>query len=214
MASFHEILLLIIEIQIFTISGALAPGPLSMATLGSGLRRGWKAGLYAATGHMVAEIPIFFLIAYGLLTVEAVAEVEPILLAIGGLYLLYIGYSQATMGEAEVRAKEEARHPFLIGVVFSLFNPYFILWWVALGSVFIYDSIKLLGFTWLPFIYATHVWMDYAWLTFLSFLAGEGVTRFGGRVIRIVNIVLGIILIGMGFMFLYSSLQAVATQLL
>lgn len=209
MATIYEVILLLVEIQIFTVSGALAPGPLSMATLGAGLKRGWRAGLYAATGHLIVELPIFFSIAVGLLTIESIVEIESVLLGIGGSYLIYIGYTQARMSDVEFRALEEARHPILIGMMFSLFNPYFILWWVALGSVFIYDSIKLLGFYSLPLVYVAHVWMDYAWLTLLSFIAGEGATRFGGRLIRYVNIVLGLLLIGMGISFLLSALNTV-----
>jgi len=193
-----------VEIQIFTASGALAPGPLSMATFGAGLRHGWKAGLIASTGHLAAELPIFFLVAYGLLSIESIAGLRNILLIVASVFLFYLGYLHVKTDEVEFEALDETRHPFTIGFVFSLFNPYFILWWVTIGSIFIYDSIRILGFIWLPAIYLAHVWMDYAWLTFLSFLANLGVTRFSSSFLRYVNIGLGIILIFFGASFAYD----------
>ncbi len=206
MASVNEIILLLVEIQVFTASGALAPGPLSMATLGSGLRRGWRAGVMASTGHLSAELPIFLLVAYGVLSIESIAGIRNILLAVASIFLFYLGYLHMKVGDVEFEALEEARHPFTIGFVFSLFNPYFILWWVTIGSIFIYDAIKILGFIWLPAIYLAHVWMDYAWLTFLSFLANLGVTRFSSRFLKYVNISLGAILVLFGLTFAYDVL--------
>ncbi len=207
MASLNEVLLLILEIQIFTVSGALAPGPLSMATFGAGLKEGWKAGIFSATGHLIAELPIFYLIALGLLTVESVLEVRWLLLIVGGLFLIYLAIQHIRIDVEWFEARGDSRHPLLIGFIFSLFNPYFILWWVMIGSIFIYDTLKLLGFGFLPLIYLTHVWMDYFWLTFLSILAGYGVKRFGGRIVRIVNIVLGFILLFFAGMFLYDAIS-------
>ena len=208
MDGFSEILVLLVEIQVFTVSGALAPGPLSMATLGSGLRRGWKAGVYAATGHMVAELPIFFLVAIGILSAQAIINVRWILLLVGGFFLLYLSIQHMKISDVTFEAKDEARHPFLIGLVFSIFNPYFILWWIMIGSIFIVDTIRILGFSFLPIIYLTHVWMDYFWLTLLAFIAGEGVRRFGGSVIKYINIVLGIVLLSFALMFIYDALSA------
>lgn len=206
MAALDEVILLLIEIQVFTASGALAPGPLSMATLGSGLRHGWRAGVLASTGHLVAELPIFFLVAYGMITVESIAGLRNVLLIVASIFLFYFGYLHIKIGDVEFEALEETKHPFIIGFVFSLFNPYFILWWVTIGSIFIYDSIRLLGFIWLPAIYLSHVWMDYAWLTLLAFLANLGVTRFSSRFLKYVNIGLGVILILFGLSFTYDVL--------
>ncbi len=210
MASLNEVIVLFIEIQVFTASGALAPGPLSMATLGAGLRRGWKAGVLAATGHLTAELPVFLLVAYGMLSIESIAGLRDLLLIVTSIFLFYLGYLHIKIDEVEYEALEEVRHPFTIGFVFSLFNPYFILWWVTIGSIFIYDAIKLLGFLWLPVVYLAHVWMDYAWLTFLSLLANLGVTKFRSEFLKYVNIGLGIILICFGALFIYDILYTLA----
>ncbi len=200
-----EVLTLLIEIQVLTASGALAPGPLSMATLGAGLRRGWKAGIYAALGHMLAEIPVFYLVALSVLTLNTIGFFRPILALLGGGYILYLGYLHVRMDEVEFRAREEVAHPILIGAIFSLFNPYFIIWWVLIGGIFITHGIEVLGFNMLPLVYAAHVWMDYAWLGFLAFVASMGVKRFGGRLLRLVNIALGLILIYLGATFIYDA---------
>ena len=206
MVSFNDVIILFIEIQIFTASGALAPGPLSIATFGSGMSHGWRAGLMASTGHLVAELPIFILIAYGILNIESVYGVSNALLIISSIYLLYLGYTHIKMENIEYVATGETRHPLLLGIIFTAFNPYFILWWVVIGSVFIYDSIKLLGFAWLPIVYISHVWMDYTWLLILSILADKGVTRFSSRYLRIINHLLGFILIFFGLKFVYDVL--------
>jgi len=202
-----EVVSLLIEIQVLTASGALAPGPLSMATLGAGLRRGWRAGIYAALGHMLAEIPIFYLVALSVLTLQTIGFFRPVLALLGGGYILYLGYIHIRMDEVEFRAREEVAHPIVIGAVFSLFNPYFIIWWVLIGGIFITDGVEILGFDMLPLVYAAHVWMDYAWLGFLALVASMGVKRFGGRLLRLVNVALGLILVYLGAMFIYDALQ-------
>ncbi len=201
-----EIILLVIEIQVFTASGALAPGPLSMATFGAGLKNGWKAGVYSATGHLIAEIPIFFLVAIGLLSLESIANIRVPLLIVASIFLLYLGYMHLSIKDFSIEAHEESRHPLLIGIVFTLFNPYFIIWWVTIGSIFIFDGIEILGFYGLPFIYFSHVWMDYAFLTFLSYLAGLGIRRLRTGFLKALNIVLGAILILFGIFFIQDIL--------
>lgn len=205
MINTSRIAFLIFQVQIITISGALAPGPLTMATIGSGFKYGWKAGFYTAVGHVVVEFPLVMLIGLGIASILNNLLLQFILLFGGSSALFYFGYIQVRYSNKPLKAEFIHHHPTLIGAVFSLFNPYFIMWWLAVGGVLIYNWINLLGYTTLTLFYITHVWMDFAWLILLSYLASAGIKRLKSPIVKGLNIILGVILFVFGILFLHDA---------
>ncbi|MCX8191562.1 MAG: hypothetical protein N3F06_01985, partial [Nitrososphaerales archaeon] len=55
-------------------------------------------------------------------------------------------------------------------------------------------------------MYVAHVWMDYAWLTFIASLSRKGFSILGSRGYRIVIGSLGLLLIYFGINFISSAL--------
>lgn len=205
-----QITLLIIQIQVVTLSGALAPGPLTTAVVGSGLRSGWRAGFYAALGHLAVELPLILIIGLGVTSFLENITLQFILLISGSMALFYFGYLQIRYSKKPLDAGTSDRHPLLIGALFSLLNPYFIMWWLTIGGVLIFKWIDLLGYniSIIPF-YVSHVWMDFAWLALISLLAGKGVEKLRWEYISILNIILGGILILFGLMFVYNAISLI-----
>lgn len=150
-------------------SGALAPGPLSAATAAIGVQRGWRGGFMVSVGHLVVEAPIVFLIGFfvSLATIEVL--MRP-LAALGGGMLVFFGYLtiRSALNREESKTKTNFS-PFLTGVFLTAFNPFFIAWWFSVGSVLIANSILLFGTFGIVFLLISHVWIDFAWLSLISY---------------------------------------------
>ncbi len=171
-------------------SGALSPGPLTMAAVVEGARGSWRAGLKAATGHMTFELP--YVVAIGLAAYQLrYALDDPVvkyaLAALMGAFLAYFSAVTALDGLRLVRGRasdvkgltSSLRGPFTAGLAFTAFNPFFLLWWLTVGLVLVEAASGLGLLVGYSIMYPSHVWMDYAWLTLMASL-GEG----GRRVLR------------------------------
>ena len=208
-----NILALIIEIQLITISGALAPGPLSIASIYHGTSTGKFSGLKIALGHMIVEFPLYILIGFGLLKLVWFSGVTAYLSIIGGLALLYftIPLFKIKNNNNLSVSKEVYTGPILTGIVLSGLNPYFIIWWLTVGAKLILDIIEVLGYELYILIYALHVWMDYAWLLILSYLGYSSLKALSSKYVKIVNIILGILMLYFAFSFILSGINSLAT---
>ncbi|MCD6511905.1 MAG: LysE family transporter [Thaumarchaeota archaeon] len=196
---------LLLEVQVISASGALAPGPLTFATIGCGGKGGFKEGLKVALGHMAVEFPLVLLLSLGLLYFLQLKEVKASIYLLGSAFLVYFAVSQ-------FRSKPEGggyrtENPFLIGASLSIFNPYFLMWWLAIGSVLLVDATSLLGLAGIPLVYLSHVWMDFAWLAILAHLGHLG--RKLGKWFRYVNVALGVALLYFAFVFLTDFIRLV-----
>ncbi|ADB57838.1 LysE family transporter [Archaeoglobus profundus] len=195
----------LIKVTLISSSGALAPGPLTTATLAVGAKHGWRGGFKIALGHLAVEFPLVIVIALGLYILFK----DPIFIRIsslvGGIFMIYFGYMTMKDAFADVqRSSKFEGYPFLVGVTLTALNPFFILWWVGIGSPLILEAIANWGFISLIPFYAAHVWLDFVWLTALAHA-----TSFSGRaekVYRTVVFVLGLLLLAFGLDFLCYGL--------
>ncbi|GBC70329.1 hypothetical protein HRbin02_00093 [Candidatus Calditenuaceae archaeon HR02] len=193
---------LIASVVLVSASGALAPGPLLIATLSEGVKRGARVGFLSATGHMVVELPLVLLIAQGiafLLTGEVIARLA--ITAAGVAALTFFGLNQlresiiAQPNPTNGLDTKTPKNGVAIGIIFTGLNPYFITWWLTIGAKLVYDSLELAAWMGIAVMYASHIWIDYAWLVFTSSLAWRGGKIIGSRLLRLINIVLGAFLI-------------------
>lgn len=151
-------------------SGALAPGPLSAATATIGTQKGWKGGFIVSVGHFVVEAPIVFLIAFFVSFVTIETVMKP-LAVLGGAMLIFFGY--LTIKSAAEEGQKGARitfNPFLAGVLLTALNPFFIAWWFGIGSVLVADSMIIFGSLGAILLLASHVWIDFVWLSLIAYL--------------------------------------------
>ncbi len=195
----------LVKVVLISASGALAPGPLTTATLAIGAKHGWKGGFKVALGHTLVEFPLVFLIALGLYTLFKNYTFMRISSLIGGLFMIYFGY--LTVKDVFVEREKSSnfeKSSLMIGIVLTALNPFFILWWIGIGSPLILESVITWGLISLIPFYLAHVWLDFAWLTALAHA-----TSLSGRVEKIYRIVvlsLGIVLIAFGLDFLIYGL--------
>lgn len=198
-------------VVLVTVSGALAPGPLFFATVSHGAKSGAKSGLLFSVGHMLFELPLAAVLAFGFSTVVDQPIVRPLTGLLGGVALLFFGVLQIRESLVPKRGGPMfsgilVRNPVLLGIIFTGLNPYFIMWWLTIGIKLMSDLSVFLSLVSFLLMYVSHVWMDYAWLTLSAYLARRGVSLIGGKGYRILMIVFGLILICFGLNFLITTL--------
>ena len=207
-----DIINFIATIVLVTASGALAPGPLFLATISHGAKTGAKSGLIFSIAHTLVEFSLIMLFALGLLTV---ASERIVILGVGlagGIVLIAFGVFQIRNSinfkiEASKMRGSSIKHLFLIGLAFTGLNPYFILWWLTVGAELILISLTFASFAGVIFMYICHVWMDYVWLISVAHLAKKGTNIIGLKVYRIFIGVFGVILIYFGITFIFNAIS-------
>ncbi len=202
---------LAVTVVLITVSGALAPGPLFFVTISQGVRSGAKSGLIFSVAHTLVEFSLVMLLALGLLSVASEPVVRLAVGVAGGVTLLVFGALQirgsfSYKSDETKSGRRAARSLLLIGLAFTGLNPYFIVWWLTIGANLILLSLEFAGLAGVVFMYVCHVWMDYAWLTFVAAFARRGAKILRLRWYRVLMAVFGVVLIYFGLSFLVGSL--------
>jgi threonine/homoserine/homoserine lactone efflux protein len=96
----------------------------------------------------------------------------------------------------------------VLGLALTGLNPYFILWWLTIGSVLIIQAIAFAAIIGVLIMYISHVWMDYAFLTALAYFAKKGKSIVSSKYYKVVLIAFGVILIYYGLFFIMSAVEA------
>lgn len=188
-----------------SLSGVLAPGPITAATLAAGVRSP-HAGAMIALGHAAIEVPLMVLIVAGAGAVFQVPSVKLGIGLAGGAFLLFMGSQLlgAVRTATVVEEVPDQRHPFMTGVVLTAANPYFLMWWATVGLALATDAITF-GVVAFVLFGALHWLCDLVWLEILSLASYTGTEVLGGRLQQAVLLVCGIMLLGFGAMFLKDA---------
>ncbi len=197
----------ILKVILISSSGALAPGPLTAATAASGLKHGWKGGFWISLGHAAVELPLVLLIALGIATVLTREDVSMALSFIGGAMLLFFAYLTAKSAfNTESFANNQTASPFVTGTALTALNPFFIAWWAGVGAALIREALSIWGFAGIAVLYASHVWLDFAWLIFLAHVTS--LSSFSMRIYRALLLILAILVAVFGVDFIHFALTA------
>ena len=197
-----------LTVVLVSTSGVLSPGPLFFANLLYGSKYGYKAGLKCSYGHTIVELPLILLLAFGVLSLEVFPSFKPAISIVGGITLVVFAIMQVL---SAIRKKNQdviqTRHsPLLMGIIFSALNPFFIIWWLTIGMKMITDALLLASMFGLAFMFLTHIWMDYAWLTSIAHLARKGVSIIGNKYYSFLLVGLSVVLIYLGANFIVEGM--------
>jgi threonine/homoserine/homoserine lactone efflux protein len=167
--------LYILSVIAVSASGVMGPGPLTVATIATGVGRSWKSGLLVSAGHMAVELPLVLLIALGILSFIPEGMNKWITL-LGGIFMIAFGVMTLKGARGAVVDRRENRFgsSLLVGIGLSAMNPYFIMWWLTVGTPLIMIAIGAMGLAGVGIMYISHVWMDFAWLSVLAGLGSKG----------------------------------------
>ena len=204
----------LITVVIVTASGALAPSPLFFGLLMHGSRDGARAGLSCAIGHTIVEFPLVIALALGLLAAANQPAIRGVIGFVGGIGLIGFGILQVydtIRNKPEFGSALEKRKlpgsSLILGLAMTGLNPYFILWWLTIGSILIVQALAFAAIIGVLVMYVSHVWMDYAYLTIIAHLGKKGKAIVGSRYYRFVLVAFGLVLIYYGSTFILNAAQ-------
>ncbi|MBA7471595.1 hypothetical protein ES707_06901 [subsurface metagenome] len=182
-----ELIVFLAQAVIISLSGVMLPGPVTAATLAAGPTRK-HAGLLIAVGHGVVEFPLMLLIMAGLAGVVQHEAFRVGVALAGGVLLLAMGASmlrRAPGGDVPA-GRYGNRGLILTGILLSLGNPYFLLWWATVGLALATQAVRL-GVLAFGLFALVHWLCDLIWLEVLSLGAFKGSQLLGGRSGRIIT---------------------------
>lgn len=183
------------------LSGALMPGPLLTVTVSEAARRGFWAGPLIIVGHALLEAALVLLLLVGL---GAWLNQPPILGAVGVLGAALLGW----MGLLTLKSSRRGRlefvagtgsgvHPVISGVLMSVANPYWLIWWLTIGLGYVMFSGKY-GIVGVAFFYLGHIFADFAWYSMVSGAVAGGRRFLSDRLYRGFLAGCGLFLVGFG----------------
>lgn len=149
-------------------SGAMVPGPLLTLTIAESARRGSGAGLLIVVGHAALELVLVVGFLFGLQRFLGNPVVVRAIGVIGGAFLLWMGFDMLRGYARRVAlnppngGKKIRLGPFAEGIVVSLSNPYWTIWWVTIGLALAIYSLKY-GLLGLSVFYVGHILGDFIW---------------------------------------------------
>jgi threonine/homoserine/homoserine lactone efflux protein len=197
-----ELLLFLSNVLVISLSGALAPGPVTAAAVGMGARRRF-AGTLMALGHGIVEFPLMVLLIFGVGRLVTLPAVSIAIGLIGGGFLILMGVQMGRgLRKVEAQAGPITRSgPLATGILLSAGNPYFLIWWATVGLTLITTATGL-G-VWAFVLFAlTHWSCDLVWLTALSWASFKGSVLLGPKSQRVVLAVCAAAMFGFGVYFI------------
>jgi len=199
-------LFFIFEAVIISLSGVMAPGPITAASIGKG-NESPHAGALIAIGHGVVEFPLMIALFYGFGYLLNLIYVKALIGIIGGLFLLFMGISMFHgVKKSDVSSKIYAYSPIISGILLSLGNPYFLVWWATVGVTLILKSIDFGIFGFL--IFALCHWLcDFFWYYFLSIISFKGGKFFGRKFQKIIFVICGVFLLFFSVKFIIDTIR-------
>lgn len=193
-----------IMVIIISASGVMAPGPLFAANVSYGLREGARSGIKMAVGHTIVEFPLLVLLGIGVISLQAFPEFTTIISILGAITLFVFAAMQVrtTLGKKSGSTANPKQGPLITGILLSALNPFFIVWWLTIGFKLISDAMLIWAFAGILIVFVLHIWMDFAWLGVISFLAGKSSQILSNRNYKIIMIGLSLMLVYFGIKFL------------
>ena len=193
------------------LSGILTPGPILTVTVAESARRGFKAGPLIISGHALLELILVLAIILGLGAYLKSSIVMGIIALLGGAMLIWLGVGMLrTAGGLSLRAEKVGTspkytpHPFVLGMVASVSNPYWTLWWATIGLGYLMAAMKL-GVGGVIMFFLGHITADFAWYSIVSLGISRGKALLKDKTYQIIIRFCGLFLLGFGVWFLVSA---------
>lgn len=203
------------------LSGAVAPGPLLTYNIQLTCKKGFWIGPKLVLGHAILEAILILGLILGLGRFIQLPAVRIIIGVLGGLMLILMGYDLAfkesrkgRIALPEVAATAEVPpakgmtdlNPVLAGIVISISNPYWLMWWVMVGLAMITQALNL-GWVGVGCFYIGHISGDLGWYSLISGALAKGSRFLSDRVYRWLLFICGLFLIFLALVFIYDALD-------
>lgn len=197
---------------LIALSGALMPGPLLTVTVSESVRRGVIAGPLIILGHGILELTLVMALLLGMAPLLQRDDVFIFISLAGGSILFWMAFSMfknlPNISLDLTAEGEKTQNLVVAGVVFSLANPYWIIWWASIGLGYIVHSFKF-GVIGIAVFFLGHILADLAWYTLISFGVAKGKRFFNDIFYRRLIGGCASFLLVFSCYFLYSGLEKI-----
>jgi len=194
-------------------SGAMMPGPMLGVTISGSLRKGFIAGPLVVLGHGILELLLVFAMAFGLSAFFENPTVAGLIGLIGGLFLAWMGYGmiksglQKTVSLSKTQSERKwEKNLVFAGVLVSITNPYFIMWWATTGIESVRQAYTL-GILGVLLFFVGHILSDLTWYSAVSFAMHKGKSLMSDKVYQGLIVVLGVFLLAFAVKFAVGGWQ-------
>lgn len=192
----------------------MMPGPVTTLIVTETAKRGFIAAPLITLGHVLLELAMVVALAFGLGDLLKQNLVAGTIGVLGGLFLLWMGFgivqsawqgkvSPNTLQHAE--SKPSTGNPIIAGILTSVANPYWILWWATVGGAYLI-TFRTFGIAGVMAFYIGHTLADWVWNSIVALIIASGLHVMNDRVYRGILIVCGVFLIGLSFYFVNSGI--------
>ena len=180
------------------LTGAVSPGPMSAAILGMSHERPLLSTAGLVAGHGIVEAAIIVGIIFGLSSLPYQTEIA----LLGCVTIVLLGVLQF-MAEPEQKAARAGGTgaPFAAGIVLTLSNPYWWIWWLTFGAGFLALQPAYAAF------FVGHISADLVWFGILAITASRGAKILGEKYRWVVK-GSGAAMAAFGILFAFSILSA------
>lgn len=200
-----SLVLFLAKVVGISLSGVMAPGPITAAAIMMGSRNRF-AGALMAVGHGIVEFPLMILIILGMDKILKSASTKIVIGFAGGAFLLVMAIQMLrSLRSAEGQEVKVTRSgPIVAGIVLSGGSPLFLIWWASVGLNL---AITAAGFgVWAFVLFAIVHWLcDLIWFSILSWASFKGSVLLGPRNQSIVLLICSLALLVFGLFFIYNA---------
>ena len=172
---------------LISFSGAASPGPVLTITLAESAKRGAIAGPLIVLGHAILEIPVVVAVTMGAAGFLKTPKALKITASLGAITLFVLAYLTAKEAQSGVKLDQNTettgnwRALPIKGILTSLSNPYWFLWWATIGLAYLQMALRY-NIWGAAIFYSAHIMADLVWYSFVSagtakakrFIAGKG----------------------------------------
>ncbi len=200
-----HILLFLGSVIVVSLSGVMAPGPITAATITMGTRSRY-AGIIISAGHIVIELPVIVLIILGFNKILESSKTQIAIGFAGGIFLLLMGVQMLRgLGRAQYQSEKKYKaSPFVTGIILSATNPFFLLWWATIGLGLAMNASSL-GIFALVLFALVHWLCDFVWLGALSWASFAGSELLGPGKLRLVLTICALAMFFFAVKFIYGA---------
>jgi len=162
---------------LIALSGALMPGPFLTVTVSESSRRGIITGPLLILGHGILELAHLLALLAGMAPFFKRDSVFVFIALVGGVILFWMAVSMfRNLSALSLNIDGDpgkTKNLIVAGIIFSLVNPYWTIWWASIGLGYIMTSAKY-GIPGITAFFVGHILADLAWYTFVSFSVAKG----------------------------------------
>lgn len=184
------------------------PGPVLTVTISESAKRGFWAGPLIILGHAILEIVLLALLVMGLAEFIARPRVIGTIGILGGLILFWFSMLMLKdIGSLKIdldKKADRSGNPVLAGVLLSLANPYWTIWWATIGLGYVVISMKF-GFAGLAVFFIGHILADLVWYSSIALMISRGRRFISDRVYRGMIAACAVLLVVFGVYFGYTG---------